>query len=133
LGRPFFFCGFIFTFASNYVQHLAQLLGNALIIRVCHVSVRIHGRSRIAVPQPLLPNLHWNRWFIDVGLRGATVMHLEVLVGLLPKSFERPGPKSVCPATYCSGGEVVFWWRWIVDMRAPFLGVVTPFKGIAIS
>src|SRR5580692_7862660 len=39
---------------------------------------------------------------------------------LLPKSFERPGPKSVSPATYCSGGEVVVWCRWIVDMRAPF-------------
>ncbi len=44
---------------------------------------------------------------------------------LLPKSFERPGPKSVSPATYCSGVEVVVWWRWIVDMRAPFLGGVT--------
>src|SRR5258706_12388105 len=32
---------------------------------------------------------------------------------LLPKSFERPGPKSVSPATYCSGVEVVVWWRWI--------------------
>src|SRR6266849_7539726 len=46
---------------------------------------------------------------------------------LLPKSFERPGPKSVSPATYCSGVEVVVWWRWIVDMRAPFLGGVTKF------
>src|SRR5258707_7559768 len=44
---------------------------------------------------------------------------------LLPKSFERPGPKSVSPATYCSGVEVVVWWRWIVDMRAPYLGGVT--------
>jgi hypothetical protein len=39
--------------------------------------------------------------------------------------FERPGPQSVSPATYCSGVEVVVWWRWIVDMRAPFLGDVT--------
>src|SRR5258705_13900073 len=38
---------------------------------------------------------------------------------LLPKSFERPGPKSVRPATNCSGVEVVVWGRWIVDMRAP--------------
>src|ERR1700687_1911063 len=44
---------------------------------------------------------------------------------LLPKSFERPGPKSVSPATYCSGVEVVVWWRWIVDMRAPYLVGVT--------
>jgi hypothetical protein len=36
---------------------------------------------------------------------------------LLPKSFERPGPKSVSPATNCSGVEVVVWWRWIVDVR----------------
>jgi len=34
---------------------------------------------------------------------------------LLPKSFERPGPKSVSPATNCSGVDVVVWWRWIVD------------------
>jgi hypothetical protein len=34
---------------------------------------------------------------------------------LLPKRFERPGPKSVSPATYCSGVEVVVWCRWIVD------------------
>src|SRR6266403_4261872 len=46
---------------------------------------------------------------------------------LLPKSFERPGPKSVSPATYCSGVEVVVWWRWIVDMRAPYLCGVTAF------
>src|ERR1700726_4188025 len=39
---------------------------------------------------------------------------------LLPKSFERPGPKSVSPATYCSGVEVVVWCRWIVDMRSPY-------------
>src|SRR6185436_8900793 len=39
---------------------------------------------------------------------------------LLPKSFERPGPKSVSPATYCSGVKVVVLWRWIVDMRAPY-------------
>src|SRR5436309_13285377 len=39
---------------------------------------------------------------------------------LLPKSFERPGPKSVSPATYCLGVEVVVWCRWIVDMRSPY-------------
>jgi len=27
----------------------------------------------------------------------------------LPKRFERQGPKSVSPATYCSGVEVVVW------------------------
>src|SRR5882672_2642186 len=46
---------------------------------------------------------------------------------LLAKSCERPGPKSVSPATYCSGVKVVVWWRWIVDMCAPYLGGVTPF------
>src|SRR4029453_14222148 len=40
---------------------------------------------------------------------------------LLPKSFERPGPKSVSPAMNCSGVEVVLWWRGIVDMRASLL------------
>jgi hypothetical protein len=34
-------------------------------------------------------------------------MHLEVLSALLPKSFERPGPKSVSPAMNCSGVEVI--------------------------
>src|SRR6516225_8104280 len=59
---------------------------------------------------------------------------------LLPKSFERPGPKSVSPATYCSGVEVVVWWRWIVDMYAPFLGDVAsrllpevPWRGPAVE
>ena len=52
----------------------------------------------------------------DVSLIGALVMHLEVLVALLPKSFERPGPKSVSAATNCSGVAMVVWWRWIVDM-----------------
>src|SRR5215475_15370253 len=32
---------------------------------------------------------------------------------LLLKSFERPGPKSVSPATNCSGVNVVVWWKWI--------------------
>src|SRR6185295_16754184 len=45
---------------------------------------------------------------------------------LLPKSFERPGPKSVSPATYCSGVELVVWCRWIVDMRAPLSLPETP-------
>src|SRR5467141_2883859 len=53
------------------------------------------------------------------GPRSCTLRYSSAL---LPKSFERPGPKSVSPATYCSGVEVVVWWRWIVDMRAPFLG-----------
>ena len=38
---------------------------------------------------------------------------------LLPKSFERPGPKSVSPATYCSAVKLVVWWSRIVDMCAP--------------
>src|ERR1700752_1095772 len=38
---------------------------------------------------------------------------------LLPKSFERPGPKSVSPAMNCSGVDVVVWCIWIVDMQAP--------------
>jgi hypothetical protein len=41
---------------------------------------------------------------------------LRYLSALLPKSFERPGPKSVSPATYCSGVAVVVWWRRIVEM-----------------
>src|SRR4029453_14645840 len=49
---------------------------------------------------------------------------------LLPKSFERPGPKSVSPAMNCSGDEVVVWWRWIVDMRVPYLDGVTSFMYI---
>src|ERR1700761_8005202 len=51
------------------------------------------------------------------GPRSCTLRYSSAL---LPKSFERPGPKSVSPATYCSGVEVVVWCRWIVDMRAPF-------------
>jgi hypothetical protein len=38
------------------------------------------------------------------------------------KIFERPGPKSVSPAMYCSGVEVVVWWRRIVDIRTPLHG-----------
>ena len=33
---------------------------------------------------------------------------------LLPKSSWRPGPKSVSPATNCSGVEVVVYFRWLV-------------------
>src|ERR1700682_2018010 len=51
---------------------------------------------------------------------------LRYSLALLPKSFERPGPKSVSPATYCSGVEVVVWCRWIVDMRAPLSPPETP-------
>src|SRR4029453_3574609 len=39
---------------------------------------------------------------------------------LLPKSFERPGPKSVSPAMNCSGVAVVVCLKWIVAMRTPF-------------
>src|SRR5712692_2020075 len=56
---------------------------------------------------------------------GPRLCTLRYSSALLPKSFERPGPKSVSPATYCSGVEVVVWCRWIVDMRDPFLGIVT--------
>src|SRR4029077_10667695 len=52
------------------------------------------------------------------GPRSCTLRYSSAL---LPKSFERPGPKSVSPATYCSGVEVVVWCRWIVDMRSPYL------------
>src|SRR5436190_16422259 len=51
---------------------------------------------------------------------GPRLCTLRYSSALLPKSFERPGPKSVSPATYCSGVEVVVWWRRIVDMRAPY-------------
>src|SRR5215472_12759799 len=51
------------------------------------------------------------------GPRSCTLRYSSAL---LPKSFERPGPKSVSPATYCSGVEVVVWCKWIVDMHAPF-------------
>src|SRR6266446_5194275 len=51
------------------------------------------------------------------GPRSCTLRYSSAL---LPKSFERPGPKSVSPATYCSGVEVVVWCRWIVDMRSPY-------------
>src|SRR5271167_4101508 len=50
------------------------------------------------------------------GPRSCTLRYSSAL---LPKSFERPGPKSVSPATYCSGVKVVVWWRWIVDMNYP--------------
>src|SRR5215468_2793175 len=56
---------------------------------------------------------------------GPRLCTLRYSSALLPKSFERPGPKSVSPATYCSGVEVVVSWRWIVDMRAPYRGGVT--------
>src|SRR5580704_2076187 len=51
---------------------------------------------------------------------GPRLCTLRYSSALLPKSFERPGPKSMSPATYCSGVEVVVWCRWIVDIRAPF-------------
>src|SRR5260370_24985941 len=51
---------------------------------------------------------------------GPRLCTLRYSSALLPKSFERPGPKSVSPATYCSGVEVVVWCRWIVDMRSPY-------------
>src|SRR5262245_38273246 len=44
---------------------------------------------------------------------------------LLPKSFERPGPKSVSPAMNCSGVEVVVCLKWIVDICAPLHQIFT--------
>src|SRR5262249_40250031 len=38
---------------------------------------------------------------------------LRYSLALLPKSFERPGPKSVRPATNCSDVDVVVSWKWI--------------------
>src|SRR5262249_52386602 len=55
---------------------------------------------------------------------GPRLCTLRYSSALLPKSFERPGPKS---AMNCSGVEVVVWWRWIVDIRVPYLGGVTSF------
>src|SRR5271154_4691331 len=52
--------------------------------------------------------------------KGPRLCTLRYSSALLPNSFERPGPKSVSPAIYCSGVEVVVWCRWIVDMHAPF-------------
>src|SRR3954452_22896679 len=57
---------------------------------------------------------------------GARLCPSRLSSALLPKSLERPGPKSVSPATYCSGVEVVVWCRWIVDMRASFSRRWTP-------
>src|SRR5215467_4983328 len=41
---------------------------------------------------------------------------------LLPKSFARPGPKSVSPAMYCSAVKIVVWCKWIVDIHLLSLG-----------
>src|SRR5271155_2402046 len=57
---------------------------------------------------------------VTSAFEGPRLWTLRYSSALLPKSFERPGPKSVSPATYCSGVEVVVWCRWIVDMHAPF-------------
>jgi hypothetical protein len=58
----------------------------------------------------------------DVGVIGTLAVHLEILVGAVGNSFERPGPKSVSPATNCSGVAVVVWRRWIVDMACSLIG-----------
>ena len=60
----------------------------------------------------------------DVGVRFALGMHLEVLGGLVPHSFERAGPKSVSPALYCSPVAVVVRLKWIVGVCAPLVGGV---------
>jgi hypothetical protein len=43
----------------------------------------------------------------DVGLSGTLVVHLEVLVGAVTEELLAAGPKSVRPATNCSGVDVV--------------------------
>ena len=60
------------------------------------------------------------RAFRNVGLRAAPIVTFRYSSALLPNSFERPGPKSVSPATYCSGVKMVVRWRWIVDISAPY-------------
>src|SRR5215472_11903550 len=57
-----------------------------------------------------------------VGLWSCTFRYPSAL---LPKIFERPGPKSVSAATNSSGVEVVFSLKWIVDMAYSVLWVVT--------
>jgi hypothetical protein len=47
---------------------------------------------------------------------------LKYSSALLPKSFERSGPKSVSPATNCSGVAVVVCVRWIVAMACSLIG-----------
>jgi hypothetical protein len=44
---------------------------------------------------------------------------LSRLSSVLPKSSERPGPKSVTAGMNCSGVAVVAAVKWIVAMRAP--------------
>src|SRR5262250_107567 len=56
------------------------------------------------------------------GPRSCTLRYLSAL---LPKSFERPGPKSVSPAMNCSGVEVVVYLKWIVDICAPLHQIFT--------
>src|ERR1041384_4425539 len=58
------------------------------------------------------------------GPRSCTLRYSSAL---LPKSSERPGPKSVSPAMYCSGVKLVVRCRWMVDMRPPDLGGMRPF------
>jgi hypothetical protein len=53
-------------------------------------------------------------------------MYLEISSALLSNSFERPGPKSVSAATYCSGVKLVVWWTWIVAIWFSFCWVMRP-------
>jgi hypothetical protein len=52
-------------------------------------------------------------------------MHLEVLIGAVAKKLRAARPEVGESGDVLSGVEVVVWWRWIVDMRGPFLGGVT--------
>ncbi len=60
------------------------------------------------------------RSFRDVGLRAATVMDLEVLVSAVAKELRAARPEVGEPGDVLLGVKVVVWWRWIVDMRAPY-------------
>src|SRR6516162_2030724 len=55
---------------------------------------------------------------------GPRLCTLRYSSALLPKSFERPGPKSVSPATNCSGVDLVVSWKWISDCVIVVLLVV---------
>jgi hypothetical protein len=58
-----------------------------------------------------------------VGMTSALAMHLEIVVRTVREQLRAAGPKSVSPATNCSGVALVVWWRWIVIWRAPWLDI----------
>jgi hypothetical protein len=57
-SRPFFIGDRICLFVSNCVQNLTKLLRDPFVIGAGHMSIRVHGQSRITVSQALLPNFH---------------------------------------------------------------------------